>query len=89
MFYRIMKHVEQSSDKINSVTCASCRDFCIRINYTHVEILGGGSQTVSLLWCCVHTLIIAAITAGCSICGDAPFRCTASLQKTPYEASAK
>jgi len=26
------KHVEQSSDKINSVTCASCWDFCIK-NY--------------------------------------------------------
>ena len=25
------KHAEQSSDKINSVTCASCWDFCIRI----------------------------------------------------------
>jgi hypothetical protein len=89
MFCRIMKHVEQLSDKINSVTCESCRDFCTRINYTHIEILGGGSQTVSLLWCCVHTLIIAAITVGCTICGDAPSRCTANLQKTPREALAK
>jgi hypothetical protein len=59
-----------------------------RVNCTHIEILGGGSQTFSLLWCCVHTLIIVATTGCSSICGDASFRCTASLQKTIYEASA-
>jgi hypothetical protein len=33
------KHAEQSSDKINSVTCASCWDFCIRqITVLHVLI---------------------------------------------------
>ena len=27
-----LEHAEQSSDKINSVTCAFCWDFCIRMN---------------------------------------------------------
>jgi len=26
-----LKNVDKSSDKINSVTCASCWNFCIRI----------------------------------------------------------
>jgi len=31
MYLIDFEHVEQSSDKINSVTCASCWDFYIRI----------------------------------------------------------
>jgi len=44
LFYlTIANHVEQSSDKINSVTCASCWDFYIRIllrctdRYTYIK----------------------------------------------------